>query len=144
MATHWTRLHIGADSSLVTTGDGGTTLASLSIKLGARKTAADFFRHDPPTPLEWESAIQAIEDELERARTLQTGGELVAEGDALQELLATADGAISIEIIERRFQAQVLARHATPLGLPGAATLLILREFMHHLEFASVTLREGR
>jgi hypothetical protein len=54
---------------------------------------------------------------------------------------------LSIEAVERQFDlltALSLGRPASSAGIPNdaafAATLLILREFMHHLQFESITL----
>ena len=59
-----------------------------------------------------------------------------------------AEMALSREAVEQtfdRFSGVVLGRPAATEGLPAggafAATLLILREPMHHLQFSSITVR---
>jgi hypothetical protein len=55
-----TALHIGSDVTRATRTGGGQPDDSLMLRIGSGKTASDFFKHLPPTPLELENAIEAI------------------------------------------------------------------------------------
>jgi len=146
-----TTLHIGPEETLVRLDSG----AVLALAVGSRKTSAAFFRHEPPTEAEMEYAIMAVEDELMRIRPQMPEGTALETTDAAVReiaLLAGADGSgtitFSVESVERMFDrlaAVMLGRPASVDGIPAsrefAATLLILREFMHHLKFAEVTIR---
>ena len=122
------------------------------LAIGSQKTAREFFKHTPPSPLEIENAIHAVEDEVARAKTLIPPGARLITTDAAARKIAVHSGVIeatlmrlSIEAMEQSFNrlASVsLGRPAAHVGLPTspafAATLLILREFMHHLHFACI------
>ncbi|WP_114974062.1 alpha/beta hydrolase-fold protein [Rhodoferax ferrireducens] len=159
---HWlgeqtpiTRLHIGTDQTTVATANGTQGGAPLTLALGAQKTAADFFKHAPPTPLEMEDAIMAVEDEVSRARTWIAQGSVLYTTDPVVREIALMAGVteqpeltLSVEAVEETFQrlaAVTLGRPASSEAMPTdaafAATLLILREFMHHLQFASITVK---
>lgn len=145
-------VHIGAEQTTVAagTGDEPETVATLGI--GWRKTATEYFRHEPPTPGEMEQAIKAVEDELMRVRPAIPPGSTLLTTDASVTRIAQAAGlrdpvesSLSLEAVEHTFDrlaAVTLGRPASIEGLPAgagfAATLLILREFMHHLKFASI------
>ena len=145
-------LHIGEDHTVLAVGDGSGVQATLTMAIGSQRTAREFFKHAPPSPLELENAIATVEDEVTRARTLVQAGPRLTTTDAAIRAIAVlsgvAEGAqmeLSIEAMERTFDrltAMALGRPASHEGLPPdrpfAATLLILREFMHHLQFASI------
>jgi len=150
-----TVLHIGAGETLVASGKGHQAEAIMVLAIGAERTSAEFFRHNLPTPLELENAIMTVEDEIARARTvIVDGSTLVTRDTALRDIALIAglpdqpELTLSIELVEKTFDrltAVSLGRPAAHEGLPGsaafAATLLILREFMHHMKFASLTIR---
>jgi exopolyphosphatase/pppGpp-phosphohydrolase len=147
-------LHIGAEQTAVVAGSGSRP-EMLMLEIGSRKTAADFFRHEPPTPGEMENAIAAVEDEVTRARAMIPPGSMLFTTDAaIREITlvaGVADGPelrLSIAAMEQTFErlaAIALRRPAGWEGIPAghafAATLLILREFMHHLQFPSITVK---
>ncbi len=147
-----TVLHIGAQQTLIVSGTDSQPGATFTLALGSHKTAVDLFRHQPPTPGEMENAIMVVEDELFRVRALAANGSVLRSNDAALRRIAllagAADGAdltLSVDAVERLFDALaalVLGRPASSAGIPDdaafAATLLILREFMHHLQFASI------
>lgn len=150
-----TVLHIGEEETAVATGVGAEPDAVLVLAIGSRKTAADFFRHTPPTPGELETAIMVVEDEVTRARSMAAGHPTLLTTDtALRELAQIAgipDGPeliLSLEAVEGLFDllaALSQGRPASSAGIPAdpafAATLLILREFMHHLKFTAITVK---
>jgi hypothetical protein len=143
-------LQIGQEQTTVASG-----ASSLVLALGSARTVARFFRHTPPTLGELENAIMEVEDEVTRARSLVAGDPLLETTDAAIRQIALLAGArdqpvveLSVEAVERMFDllaALVQGRPAASAGLPNtpefAATLLILREFMHHLQFAAIQIR---
>jgi hypothetical protein len=147
-------LHIGADQTVVAAGSGGEP-ALMLLAIGWRKTAREHFRHEPPAPGELENAIQAVEDEVSRARALIAPDARLYTGDAAIREIALLAGAaggadllLNIEAAEQMFDRMAAISMGRPAGqdtLPAGAafraTLLILREFMHHLQFQSITLK---
>jgi len=152
-----TLLHIDAENTVVTVRRPSDPSATLALALGSQKTARDHFKHTPPSPLEVENAIVAVEDEVTRAKAMIPPGSGLFTADANVREIARHSGVVdaasmrlSVEAVERtfdRFAAVSLGRPATHEGLPDnagfAATLLILREFMHHLQFAQITILES-
>jgi exopolyphosphatase/pppGpp-phosphohydrolase len=143
-ANAWvTMLHVGAGESVVAFGHGDEAPVVVDIGIGTATGAMP--RHDPPTPLELEHAIAAIEDAvMPLARRLPPSSVLVASGGAMHEL-ALASGGLALADVEHLFQqlaAVAEGRPAVSGGVPSgpafAATLLIVREFMHHLGFESL------
>ena len=146
-------LTIGAEQTDVAVGQTSVPEASISLAIGAESTARDHFRHTPPSPLELENAIVTVEDEVTRARRLIPAGATLVTTDAALREIALLSGVaaseqmqLSLEAMERCFErlAQLsLGRPASsdtlPASNPFAATLLILREFMHHLQFEAIT-----
>lgn len=106
-------------------------------------------RHAPPAPHEIEQAIDAIEEGLMRVPPgLHGPGTLVIDGAAWRGWCG--DGPGSRTAVEDRFQRLASAA----LGHPGAlaslprdgasaATLVIVREAMHHLGYEEAALPEG-
>ncbi len=150
-------LLIGADQTGVAIGHGAAPDSLLALAIGSQITAREFFKHRPPSPLELENAIVTVEDEVTRARKLiPPGARLVTTDSSIREiahLSGMTPGAVlhlPLDAMERTFErlAQVsLGRPASFDGLPAdnqvAATLLILREFMHHLRFDDITVLQA-
>ena len=150
----FTLIDIGAQQTRVVAGVGSAEHATLELALGSVATAQQFFKLDSPAPHELERAIDAVELEVMRARPMiRSESVLFAHGAALDELgrAAGATGekaVIAREAVEQLFQrlasaslGDPMARRGLPSGNAFAATVLILREFMHHLGFATVTFR---
>ena len=147
-----TVLHIGEDQTAIAFGTDVEPEAVLVLSIGSNKTAVDFFKHTPPTPDEMETAIMLVEDEVMRAGKLLTGHPTLFTWDASIRELALIAGVsdqpemiLSLEGVERTFDllaSLVLGRPASSAGIQThptfTATLLILREFMHHLKFDSI------
>lgn len=145
-------LHVGEEQTDIAFGTDAEPEAVLVLSIGSNRTAVDFFKHAPPTPGEMETAIMVVEDEVTRAGKLLTGHPTLFTKDASIRELALIAGVsdqpemtLSIEAVERIFDllaSLVLGRPASSAGIPTkpafAATLLILREFMHHLNFESI------
>lgn len=146
-----TVISIGPEKTHLVCGKGDTAAASISLDIGAQKTSTDYFKHRPPTPGEMEVAIMAVEDEIARApAALLAGSNLFTTDVAVREIARLAGLQdqptmhLRIAEVERTFDRLVSVMQGQPVasaGLPDnpefSATLLILREFMHHLGFAS-------
>lgn len=154
-SARFTRIDIDTQQTRVTTGIGLVPDATLNLVLGSLATAERFFKHEPAAPHELESAIDAVEDEVMRARGLiSPGPALLAAGAALHEFgraagVTEAGATVTIEAVERLFQRLVsaslgdpMARRGLPTGNRFVASALILREFMHHFGFTSITFPE--
>ena len=117
-------------------GEERTTIGGASLSVGAASLARSHFRHEPPSPLELENAIAAVEDEIAKAR--QVEGTLRTDDARIRELArhCGATDALSIEAVEQAFGQ--LASRGVPAGGEAAATLLILREVMHHLNVRTI------
>jgi exopolyphosphatase/pppGpp-phosphohydrolase len=150
-----TVLHIGEQQTIVAAGTRAAPGAVFKLPIGSRKTAAEYFQHNPPTPGEIENAIVAVEDAVANARTIISGGtRLFTTDEAIRKIAlisGVTDGAellLTRDAMEQTFErltAITLRRPGSREGIPAdttfAATLLILREFMHHLQFLSISVK---
>lgn len=124
-----------------------TTLGAATLGIGWRTISRDCFKTDPPSLLDVENAIAAIEDEIARVhQTVDRNATVVTTDETIREI-ALASGVsagtemvLPLEAVERAY--------ARLTGLPGsrslAATLLILRELMHHLQIDRIVIGGGR
>jgi exopolyphosphatase/pppGpp-phosphohydrolase len=149
-----TRLDIGDLQTGLVVRNGEVDGARLSVLPGAQQLADKSFRHEPPRPVELESAIDVVEDQLTAAvGVVPTESSLVLLGPLARQLAQVSGGSergdstVSIETVEGLFQrlasesfGNPAARRGLPAGNIFVAGVLILREFMHHLAFESVTL----
>ncbi len=147
-------LHIGAEQTVVMHGGEMTPQAVLTLPIGARQTAATYFRSPQARPLDIERAIAAVEDEVMKLRALIPDDTKLCTTDAAIAEIAVLAGSqkaplmhLSLDAMERvfdRWTAVAMGRPVTqddvPTSPPFAATLLILREFMHHLQFGEITI----
>lgn len=145
-------LHIGEQETVIAAGTGSEPESVLKLAIGSQKTATEFFLHTPPSPGEIEKAIMQIEDEITRAREMTAGYSMLVTSDPyIREIVHVASGhagsamQLTVDAIEQVFA--LLASHSPgrPPSIAGtsvnpafAATLLILREFMHHLRFLAI------
>lgn len=148
-----TLLHIGDESTAVATSNIDDALIAQQLTVGAVNIARTYFRHNPPTPDEMETAIMVVEDEVirispavNRASQLFTTDPNIAEIARLAGLPLQSETQMSLASVERMFDrlaAVMMGRPAASEGIPAdnefAARLLILREFMHHLQFSAIT-----
>jgi exopolyphosphatase/pppGpp-phosphohydrolase len=143
------RLETSAQQTRIDFGGG----AAAVLPLGAGSLAEAIFRHDPPTAFELEQAIDAVEDALTATRLPHASrGALVTTDSWVRELvgLEAAGTSLTRDGVEGLFQRLVSASQGhtgalagLPSGGEGAATLLLLRECMHHLGFESVQMVGG-
>ena len=160
-----TVLHLGSQYTVLAAGaDSQTPSLVLTLALGDERTARDFLRGAVPTPLELETAIAVVEDEVHAAHRhyREAAPDSARQGappapwsaDAGLHEIATLAGiaagpvrVLPLDAVERvfnRLAAVAQGRPAAHEGLPEdpafAARLLVLRELMHHMPFAAVTL----
>lgn len=147
-------LHIGEEQTVVTSRSGNESALSITLPMGSVKTARHL-KHNPPTESEMESVIMLVEDELFRIRHSIMKDSTLFTTDASIRTIAGIAGVpdqlnmtLSRDLVEQTFNrlaAIVQGRPASLDSIPTtaefSATLLILREFMHHLNFASIDLR---
>lgn len=133
-------LHIGDDCLTVGLDPDARHQNAQHLALGPAQIARDFFRHDPPTFDEIERAIDFTEDRIMRLEP-PDGAErtLWCRSDRLQPWATLCGPTITIEIVEQWFsrlalaaQGRIHAMDGLPPGREAAATLVVLREFMHH------------
>ena len=157
-------LHLGAEHVTWAAGTSAPEPAvRLCLPLGGAHTARQFFRGTISTPLELENAIAAVEDEVHIAHRQLQGllppGHVWApwSADAALHDVATLAGVppgphrvLTLDAMERLFNRLAAVSEGRPAaqeGLPDdpafAGTLLVLRELMHHLPFASLVLVEA-
>ena len=145
-------LHIGDEQLVVLSGQCGRAATEQRLDLGVLRIAKDLFRHDPPTALEIEQAIDVVEDELMRLGPLDSvGTTLWSTSAALQAWASVSGPTMAIETVEQWFQRLALAAHGQidalrglPSGREAATTLLVLREFMHHRGYVSIVVVDPR
>lgn len=132
----------------LTAADG--TSQTFALTLGLDALTPGPFRRDPPTPLELEQAIMVVEDVLMplAARIPPHPVLHLQSPEPLAEVLGNR--VQSRDNIERLFGQLAAMVEGDPLAsaqLPRekriAAALLILREWMHHLDAGSVVLVDG-
>lgn len=99
-----------------------TTIADTQLGIGWELISRD------PSALGLENAIAAVEDELTRAHGSSVGDSAVVTDDATIRDIALAAGVAA-------------GAPGLPAGREFAGKLLILRELMHHLGFASIVIR---
>ena len=135
----------------------GREVTTLSMEDGSAVTAGpspaaladSCFRHDPPTPRELEHAIDIVEDALMAAMPPRGSGAPLTTAEPSLRLLpgfAEVDSALSRDAIEGMFQQLVSLASGSPGSNASvladravAAALLITREYMHHLDFDSIS-----
>jgi exopolyphosphatase/pppGpp-phosphohydrolase len=144
-------LHLGAEQCRVSWHDNGVAVERL-LQIGSLRTAREHFHHAPPSALELENAIQAVEDDIMPLwRAMPRGGSLHSADGLLREMAVLSGSAtatqLSLDDVEQlfgRMTAIALGRPASQDVLRDggdlAAALLILRELMHHLKFEAIHL----
>ena len=136
----------GTQSRVQITGADGTS-QTFSLALGLDALTPGPFRRDPPSALELEQAIMVVEDMLMPLAARIPPHPLVQLHSPVPLAEALGSRVQSRESIERLFGQLVAMVEGDPLAsaqLPRdrrvTAALLILREWMHHLDAGSVAL----
>lgn len=129
----------------LTAADG--TSQTFALTLGLDALTPGPFRRDPPTPLELEQAIMVVEDLLMPLAARIPPHPVVQLSSPVPLAAILGGQELSRESIERLFGQLVAMVEGDPLAaaqLPQdrrfAAALLILREWMHHLDAERVQL----
>lgn len=126
-----------------------------SLAMGIDHLVDRYFHLGNVTPLAIENAIVAIEDQIMTIPyKLLSGSSLVTFDEAIKIIaklagITESDEMIldidSLEWCFNRFADVISGYPATLEGLPTdpefAVTLLVLREWMHHLQFSSITIK---
>lgn len=141
-----TLLHVGDEHLVVLSGQGDKPQTVRRLDLGAERIARAYFHHDPPTSREIERAIDFAEDEIMRlGKPAEITATLWSTAPAVRAWGAVSGPTMTIESVEQWFQRLTSASLGQPgelQGLPSgreaAATLLVLREFMHHRGHTSI------
>lgn len=123
---------------------------NLTLPLGAGTLARDVLRHTPPSALEIEQAIEAVEDAVMPARAQLPAAFQLQTDDARLRAMVAADGApaspaeapvwLGTEAVEQLFSRLVARAQGRPAAqdpqLPvdgaSAARLVAVREMLHH------------
>ena len=148
-----TLLHIGEqETGIAVYGREPGPAAVIDLEIGDVRTPSEYFRRYPPSAAALENAIMVVEDEVARVRPLIASGSVLVTDDASIREIARVAGladqplmVLRIEAVEATFSRLVAASLGQPAsGIPAsqafAGALLILREFMHHLDFSSISI----
>jgi len=154
-----TLLHITEEYTLAVSGKSPSEPENIWIlPLGNENTSREFFKHIPPTPDEIEYAINYIEDIIiPIKKLLPTSSELYSISPIIREIALQSEKVIpakeivlpikDMEDIFSRLAVIISGRPYSTDTLPEsssfASSLLILREFMHHLGFQNITIKES-
>ncbi len=158
MTSSTVALHIGSEQTEITVRQENGDVTQALLTLGSQLTSLGYFRHTPPTPDEMENAIMAVEDEIMRVRhDIPAHAKLTSTDNDIRALARLAGVAeneemqLSADAIERTFDRLALVINGRPASFEGipdgndfAATLLILREFMHHLQFGEIVVKGAK
>ena len=152
-----TTLHIVDNYTLIAQGTDNLKPEKLwLLDIGTEKSAHKFFKHNPPTPGEVENAIAIVEDEVMPLHKLLDPTSILYSSDKRIHQIATQTisseqknrvilSRSDMENIFNRLAAIISGRPASTDTLPTdnsfAATLLILREVMHHLGFKEIVIK---
>ena len=126
-----------------------------AFNIGTKKTVRDFFKRFPPTPGEVENAINFVEDEVMPLHKLLTPDSgIYSTDERIREIIQYTVfeknqdelilSRVSMESVFSRLAAIITGLPASQDVLPASntfvATLLILREVMHHLGFTEISI----
>lgn len=148
-----TLLCVGDSETFVVSGGAGELPSVIRMQMGSGAAGHLALRHEPPTAYELENAIAVVEEGvMPLSRRLPRPSTLLGSGDALGVVVRTGGkgpGKVRLALADVELMFQQLAAVAEgrpaassglPTGMAFAATLLILREFMHHLGFDSIAI----
>lgn len=153
-ATDVTVLEMRGDTSVVRRVAGAQTLFQREFPLGVDSLVQQSLRHKPPRPIELEHAIEVTEEALmPLAAQFASSAGLILQGlgaSLIAHSLVTsgiAQTALTLDEVEALFnrlvsvsQGRPASQESLPTDARFFAAMLMLREFMHHLQFAHVTL----
>lgn len=145
-------LRIGSQNSQLLIAEGERPQTIYRLAMGSHSIAKQYLLHAPPTYQELEGAIFAIEEQIAAAHIRVPAGVQLYSSDRAVRRVAQFSHApdqqttsLGIELVERSFNRLVnvtlgrpAAHEALPLDAEFVATLLQLRELLHHLRFSSL------
>lgn len=154
MTTDVTVLEMRGDTSLAQRVAGAQTLFLREFPLGVDSLVRQSLRHEPPRPIELEHAIELTEEAVmplaaQFAGTTGLilrglGAALIANSLKTSGITQAALTLDEVEVLFNRLVSISQGRPASQETLPTDArffsAMLMLREFMHHVCFAQVTL----
>ena len=146
------RLHIGEEETTIELGKENGISEKVVLAFGSLDLCRRYFQHVPPTPVELEAAIAAVEDELMPAIPQLVSEAHLFTADAESVALGRSAGVsfdqnleLDLAAVERLFNRLANVAYGRPAaheGIPErgtfAANLLILRELMHHVGYESI------
>ena len=149
-----TALEFGDTASGVATGGQSAPARVIRLPLGVGALARKYFRAPRPGEGAIEAAIAEAEEAIMPLRPLVPAGSRCVSGDSRVAWVAGVLGlepapwaTLTTETVEHGFNRWVsiaLGKPATqdtlPAGAEFAASLLVLREWLHHLSFADILL----
>ncbi|MGY3893067.1 hypothetical protein [Aeromonas enterica] len=142
-------LKLGEQTSKVQITQADDITLTYKLAFGFEAMTPGPFRHDPPSALELEQAIMVVEDALMPLAARIPAHELVTLDSPLPLADEFGSHELSRESIEQLFgqfaamvEGDPLAAAHLPKGRHFAAVLLILREWMHHLDAKRVLLAD--
>jgi exopolyphosphatase/pppGpp-phosphohydrolase len=153
-ANKLTLLRIGSEKTVLATGTSDLRINLFELNIGRLVTSRAFFRSEMPGPAEVEDAINFIEEELMKAKTLAESPSELITFDAEIRSIAAEAGAADETHLGRQAMEELFTRYALiSMGRPEAfdtlkmdreffANLLILREVMHHLGFEKIRIAD--
>lgn len=123
--------------------------STITLPIGSEQMVRKYLKHEIPTEAETEYAINYIEDELMSKKELKNQGEVLVYNDPdVHEILqknGMEGNSISRKTIESIFTeyAYIVMGRPASLGITefnalDFATLLLLREITHHLNFEEI------
>jgi exopolyphosphatase/pppGpp-phosphohydrolase len=150
-----TVLEMCGETSTVQRWVGTQTLMSRAFPLGVDSLVGQSLRHEPPQPIELEHAIELTEEAvMPLAAQFAGNAELILQGLGATliarslEVAGIAQLVLKLDEVEALFNRLVSVSEGRPASqetLPTNArffaAMLILREFMHHLHFAHLTIQ---
>ena len=97
--------HIGGERTAVVSGRGKRPDTTQTLVIGALHFARTFFHHDPPTSLEIELSIAAVEEEVMRlAHQVDPRAALISIDRGLRAWAAVAGATMTLEVVEQMFE----------------------------------------
>lgn len=150
-----TVLYLGSEYCWIAQGDDLDASLLVRLEIGASRVARERFKRNPPSLAELEEAIEVIENQvMPLAKQLATGSELFTSNESIASMLRTvtdksqAAATFSLDAVEDIFDCLVAissGRPRTQASLPSdnatMASVLILREFLHHLQFKRISIQ---
>jgi len=153
-----TVLELRSDACTVRRIVGDLAQVRVDFPFGLDALMRQCFRHEPPLPIELEHAIELTEEAVMPLASRFAGPPgMVLQGEGALRIAnalqvgGIAPAVLALDEVESLFnrlvaisQGRPVTQETLPTDLALFASLLILREFMHHLHFSTVALQPAR